>query len=353
MLLVEQVIGSYAVKYANLIPLINKEYAGCDSDKLNIFIDLTGILNNIIVSEASNTNPYLIASKIINLCGHYRNFFREYYKTSTQIFLILSMIDNKSINKLYVPNYERHLYSSISFNSNNNKISKAISVLNVLVPYIDDFYMCESNYEFGVHVYDIIGHQMRNNEIIPGMIISKDSYNYQLVSPDDPLITVLRPKKNRGEDESFMVTNNSAIKEFCIANRSKCEINTIDSSYLPLIAALTRMPERDIESLYKIPTVLKALSTAIDKGYILSQSGLGVEYVCDALIKNKLLKINDTFLVSSRFKAIDINTQYAVFSVNALPTLKYNGMVNLYDPEAVKEINYTYFKDHPLDLNVL
>ena len=351
MLLVEQVIGSYAVKYTNLIPLINKEYAGCDSDKLNIFIDLAGIMRNLIVTELSNANPYLIVSKIINLCAHYRNFFREYYKTSTQIFLILSMIDNKSINKLYVPSYERRIYSPPS--SNNDKISKAISVLNVLVPYIDDFYMCESNYEFGVHVYDIIGHQMLNGEIIPGMIISKDPYNYQLVSPDTPLMTMLRPKKNRGEDESFMVTNNSAIKEFCIANRSKCEIEDIDSSYLPLIAALTRMPERNIESLYKIPTVLKALSTAIDKGYILSQSGVDVEYVCDALIKNKLLKINDAFLVSSRFKAIDINTQYSIFSVNALPTLKYNGMVNLYDTEAVKEINYTYFKDHPLDLNIL
>lgn len=352
MVFTEQIIGTYATKYKSLIPLINETYSKANSDIINIFIDVGSIVRNITSQDCSNSNGYLIASKIINLCAHYRNFFREYYKTYSKFFLILSNIDNKSINKLYIPAYIKEIYSSNNIKINSD-VNNAISILKILIPYIDDFYWCESNYEFGVHVYDIITYELsKENKCIPGLVITKDAYNFQLVSESNPIVNVLRPKKYKGDDTSFIVTSDNAIKHLSLSIGSSYIESNIDSSLMTLIGSLSKMPDRGIKSIHRLSTVIKALDQAIKNGHIINNRTVDIQYICDILTDNKLMKINDPMLILNRFKGIDIISQHGVFS-NLPITMRYNGMVNLYDPKTVREINNEYFKDYPLDLNVL
>lgn len=347
----EQIIGSYAVKYKTLVPLINIEYAGNSSDILNIFIDLTDILKTITSQIIPNINPYSIAASIVNLCAHYRNFFYEYYKTNTKFFLIKSDINHMvSINCKLVPSYRRNLYSNNPIP--NNAIDEAMRILDILVPYIEDINLKFTNYEFGVHVYDVIQYEAScGMKPIPGLVLTKDPYSYQLVSNDEYMVKILRPKKEYKEDTSFIINSENVIYAACAARKTSMVENALDSSLLSLIYALSRVPERNIQSLHQLPAVIKALDKAVKNGYIMNSRTSDIGYVCNILSKHNLLKIKEPSVIIPRFNAIDIENQYMVYTCSQ--EKKYTGMVNLYDPESVKKISMEYFSDFPLDLNVL
>lgn len=347
----EQVIGSYAVKYKTLTQLINTEYVGSTANTINIFIDLTGIIRSVTSQPVTCKSAYSITASIINLCAHYRNFFKEYYNVHTRIFIITSIMDPAScINAKFVPTYSRF------YTGNNPKINtligEALTMLEVLCPYIEDLAYYKTDYEFGVFVYDILQYELQNpHNIIPGLILSKDPYNFQMVSDDAFMVKILRPMKHNGEDTSFMINYANAIDAMLSARKTNHVDNCLNPSLLSLIYALSRVPERNIASIHQIPSVIKALNNAVINKLIINDRTTDIEYICNVLKSNKWLNITDIRRISDRFNAIDIETQHSTFKYTAV--FKYHGMVNLYDDNAVKEIAIQYFKDCPLDLNVL
>ena len=87
---ISQIINYSYVKYDRLSELINLEYKGSNSSNINIFIDLYSILKplysaNIIIDDYTE-----ITSCIINMCAHYRYFFRSRYNVESRIYLIWS-----------------------------------------------------------------------------------------------------------------------------------------------------------------------------------------------------------------------------------------------------------------------
>lgn len=348
----EQVIGSYAVKYKTLTELINKEYAGSSAETINIFIDLTGILRSITSQPVTCKSAYSITASIINLCAHYRNFFAEYYKVHTRFFIILSVMDpTVCINAKFVPGYCRF------YTGNNPKINttigEALTMLEILCPYIEDLAFYRTDYEFGVFVYDILQYEAKiPDHIVPGLVLSKDPYNFQMVSDDAFMVKILRPKKLNGEDLSYMINMENVLDAMFSARKTDRVDNGLNPSLIPLIYALSRVPERNVQSIHQLPSVVKALNTAaVVNKVIMNDRTTEIEYVCGILKKNKWLNVNDPKRISDRFNAIDIETQYSTFKYTSV--FKYNGMINLYDNNAVKEISMKYFKDCPLDLNVL
>lgn len=352
---VEQIIGSYAVKYVTLKDLINTNYAGSRDESINIFIDLGRIYQTLSGIPLDNVDPIVITSSVINLCAHYRAFFDNYYGVSTKIFLIISDMSNVvSINKQYVPSYKKSMYGNNE--AVNNAINQSVKYLELLVPYIDDIGLYQSYWEFGVIMYDILSYEhttARNQS--PSLIISKDPYNLQLVSDPGSImrVDILRCKKDAGEDRSYIVNHTNVMKEIChvrnVAMKGQ-ELN-LNPSLISLIYALSRVPERDIPTLHQLPSVLKAISKAISDGVLMNDRTVDIEYVCDILSKRKLLNVKDPMQVQMRFKAIDIECQCIAY-YSAEPR-KYNGIENLYDPEGFKQISMKYFKDHPLDVNSL
>lgn len=351
----EQIIGSYAVQYKRMIQLVNMEYANCNSNMINVFIDLTDMMKTLGSSTVELSTPYSITASIINLCAHYRYLFREYYKTHSKFFLILSDMNSNSINSKSFSKYHRYLYS------NNPKkdmiINDAIKLVQILVPYIDDIHYQYTNFEFGVIVSDIISWEINNANAIPALIITKDPYSYQLVSDDACMAKILRPFKSSGVDESFIVNYTNAMEMMCYARKIDDisgitnDAKVINHSLISLIFALTRVPERGMPSLHQLPATISSIAKLVSDKLIMNSYTNDIEYVCELLVRKKLLKVKDPSLVRARFNAVDIATQLMAY-IQIQPN-KYNGIVNLYDPEAVKEISMKYFKDNPLDLNVL
>ena len=75
----------------------------------------------------------------------------------------------------------------------------------------------------------------------------------------------------------------------------------------------------------------------------------------DSAKDNPLIKIDnkiDLFNFKYRFNAVDLVFQHRLYSL--MPESKDTSwLINLSDPDTVKNINNTYFIDNPLDLNSL
>lgn len=346
----ERLIGSHAIKYHRLVKLINDEYYGCNSNKISLFIDVCDILKDIPML-ATEINPYSIASSLINLCAHYRYFFTKFYHTDTVIYLIDSILYPNSINNKYILDYYKRSYYGYSKES-YNVIQMGLDLVKTITPYIEDIHYQLTQYEFGVMVKHIIDKEYEAGRIYPAIILSKDIYNYQMVSNDATMVKILRPYKRNEQDVSYMVTYNNVYQKLFDARKVKHvdEIDNISPELMSFVMAASKMPERGLKSICALSNVVKKLSSCITSGTILNGYNTDIYYMLDQL-SHAGLKIKDKFAIEQRFKAVDIENQYITF--NSISPIKFEGMVNLYDPEAVKEISMKYFKDYPLDLNVL
>ena len=61
----------------------------------------------------------------------------------------------------------------------------------------------------------------------------------------------------------------------------------------------------------------------------------------------------DPYELVCRLQACDTSIGQALAYQSTAESKLYKGIVNIYDPNGIKEINDTHFKSCPLDLNVL
>ena len=121
-----------------------------------------------------------------------------------------------------------------------------------------------------------------------------------------------------------------------------------------IIMALTRVPTRGLKSMYSLDNALNMLDIRV------ANSSVPLKYPWDPnLFFNGLDyyvfgSINkDIPQLVNRFKAVD-SVFFQLLGYKEMPESKiYNGIINLYDPKGMQEINEKYFKDYPLDLEVL
>src|SRR5574344_2650368 len=182
MVSIEQIIYSNCVKYERLSGIINKAFKGSKADNLNIFIDLYSILKSVYRKEVKAEQFTSITSTVINICSHYRYFFRNFYNVETTFYLVFSYNCNE-INSLLTSGYNDKFKDLLNANPMKvDLVQKNIEFLETLCPYLPNIYFIKSNYEVGVHIKDIINKTKNDNTA--NMIVSKDSYLYQLVDTD-------------------------------------------------------------------------------------------------------------------------------------------------------------------------
>jgi hypothetical protein len=233
----------------------------------------------------------------------------------------------------------------------DDMIANNIDLLKIIVPYLPDIHLITGEFETGVIMYDIIC----RNEVTsrsPHIIITKDIYNYQLVSMRNNIV-IFRPKKTKGEDASYWIGSNNLyaelIKERKVSSITKDHYATLLPGLYTMILALSSVPERNIKSLYNVTTAFGLVNKAVSDYSIINGYNTDINFVIEALSKYKPDIISGLF--GHRFKAIDIQFQHSIF-VNTVES-KLMTFENFYDPENVKQINNQYFRSNPLDLNRL
>lgn len=358
---IEQIVYTNYVRYDVLTNLINAQYGNGDLYKdvshINLYIDLYSIVRRLYGDNYTLSNPYTLASCIINMCGHYRSFFRTRYSTDTTIFIVDSN-NCSDLNRRFYQGYNQGYAESVIL---NKKVTEMIytnrSILSEICQYLNDVQYISTNFETGVMIDHIITKNREAGNTYPNMIITKDIYLYQLVSPiNKGDIVVLRPKKYRGEDSSYIINSNNVMyiymKERSVNEDIAVLACNMNSELLSFIMSITRMPERSVKSIVSIPKIVKLLSKLLSENIILNQRNTDIDRLSNLLFQEEENQIPGV-TIDFRFKAIDIPFQYSVF-VNSPEYLTYKGVItNLYDPDALSEINNKYFANVPIILENL
>ena len=337
-------VYGYYVKYDRLTNLINQEFAGSDATEVNLLIDVGDILCKIesqcLYYEIAPSNDLVLMAGLINLVAHYRQFFKTRYGCTTKIWLINS--GNNSISPLYDRNFKPKVPGQQYFIDG--------SIFDAMCRYIPDIQYVYGSVDFATIASFIMGY---HNSRFPYIALTKDPYEFQLCAR--PNTWVLRPKKNKGQDVSYLVNNTNAIYYYCKESfkrvPSKIEYPT---DIIGIIMALTRVPTRGLKSMYSLDNALNMLDIRVANSSIplkypwdpnLFFNGLD-HYVSGSINKDIPQLVN-------RFKAVD-SVFFQLLGYKEMPESKiYNGIINLYDPKGMQEINEKYFKDYPLDLEVL
>lgn len=352
----EQVLYSNYIKYDRMSQMVESTFMGSTATSVNIYIDIYSMIRNVYNNENLTKENYLIiSSSLINLCAHMRYFFRNRYNVESIIYLVYSSNTPEYNKKLWFGYNDAH--EKIMSNMNVRiLIEYNLNVLETLVPYLPDIHFVRGEFEAGVLMYKIMtdGRFHQKDDIIPNIILSTDPYLFQLVT-QVPNTVVFRPKKQRSEgrteDVSFVIARGTLLNFLFKIRKVEAPeyLSGLNDELYTLILALSRCPERSIISFFNLPTAIELISSGIFKYKILNGYNISTEIVWNALYNSKFEKYSYD-LFDRRFKAIDIFSQiYAYNSTNPAP-FKFT---NLIDPDNVRQINDTYFKQYPLNLNDL
>lgn len=343
-----RVINANYIKYDKLTELIRTAYAGSNINVACIYIDMYSICKSLYNDNVTIEDYSALTSSIINMVAHYRDFFGR-INVGT-VFFIINSKNHPFFNTQLVSNYNEQNYNTMVVNEKvSDMIDNNEELLNLICKYIKGVYYLNRQSEVSVVAYDIMSKYDLMNKYAH-IIISKDIYTWQLVAMK-PNTCVLRPKKNNGNDESYVITRDNLMYNYYANKKAKCFDPTISPELLSLLISLTSLPERNIKSACSITKATEYLSNLISTNQIVNG------YNSDGLfIFNKIANMSggkiSPFIINNRFKAIDVAYQQLVY-MNTSESDYSNELVNLKNKEGIQEINNTYFKSYPLDLNRL
>lgn len=320
--------------------------------KLNIFIDLYSVIKSIFSEHyTTDIKDYTaITSGIVNMCSHYRSFFR---RLSVQTkFFIISSFNICDINRKFVANYNETFFRKSQIPMFQKVVSDNLDLLEILCPYLPDIFFIRSarNYESTVIIAHLIGNILRDGN--PNLIISKDLYPLQLCY-EYPFTSYLYPiKRKNGLDESVMIPisdKQSFEFEFwkLVSQIRKFDIErVIDISPInfPLFCALYRFPERDLNTELNVYTSSSIIYRIVGAEKIRITLNMLHEDV-------EIMQKTPWSLLESRFKVLDVNFMLPYY-VND-PESKCIKLQNLHDNTTVNMINSKFFSHNPLDLGKL
>lgn len=347
----EQIITRYFVKYNQLRNLIFGAFSGSRATEVNMFIDLYGLYKTMFSrTYRTDVSDYTaFTSTIINMCAHYRGFFKGmgvYTK-----FFIISSYNIPEINTRFVAGYNKSMKEKLMNQQVKEMVEINKELLSILCPYLPDIHFLQTEFESTVLIHEIIEKEIKEGNNNPNIILSTDLYPIQLCNCF-PNTIFLRPRKAKGEDFSMCTVPNDA-PEFDInfwsmvalerdGLRDNVKLTRVSPANFVLLMSMTRFPERNFKSLINTTVAEKTiLEIARD-----SKIGYNVEalYSANPDLYNRFPKET----LNARYKCLAVQYQVSLFreSLEAT-TLHYE---NLQDPNAVNMINDKYFSNNPIDV---
>ena len=353
--------GSY-IKYDRLYEMTKFAFYGkTDSNDVNIFIDLYSIYRSIYIRGTNITinDSYAIASCSINLAIHLRAYFETRHNVNSKVYLIYGGARPSHIfGELSVYNAK-----NICMENNNSLIKQLISdnleVISIIAPYLFDiFSVVDYENEFSVIVSSIIN----KGNGSPNIIYTKDALAYQLVA-FKPRTFIYRPKKSNNVDVSWVVTKSTLFNAYRhgeLGNKRKWETK-LDVRIFSIYQTLSGVKSRSIRSIVNTTSAIGLLENAVDSnifanGYNASLAMLTPEISpFGKLVQLGIGKLfqdpNTVKELISTFRSIDLPYQTAIYESSPACIKASEWLVNLYNPQEVRNINDKYFTKYPLDLN--
>lgn len=373
----DSLIYSHYIRYDHLKEIILNEFSNtpeADCTHISLFIDIYSIIKPFYKRQdfaVDDKERYALASGIINMAAHYREYFRTRHSTKTDIYLISSFNSNKYLQRL-CNTYKCGI--NFAMEEVSNYVIENIKVLNAIVPYLPNIYF--RHYDVtttSAAILDIMNYNISHGNNNPNIIISKDILNYQLVTFRPVKTIIIRPKKISvqkyegidTEERSYSINKYNLMatylleksKDLIKANNSEIMnnrlkmVNQLNPELLSILMAITNVPEYGLSSIIQMPSAIKILYRIfVEDRLALNQYNSDISYIID-LVKDYSKKQIDDIEIKQRFQVIDMIYLYNM--MKSISMELYEKVDDLYNPKMVKDVNEKFFSDYPLDLNVL
>ena len=123
----------------------------------------------------------------------------------------------------------------------------------------------------------------------------------------------------------------------------------INPKLLSLIMTLNGLPSKKLLTMVNITTAVGRIYKAITENKIINDYNSDINYVYNQL---ELFSKIDQDNFRLRFNAVDLVFQHRLY-YHMAECKDISWLIDLQDPDTVKNINNKYFADNPLDLNAL
>lgn len=347
---IESVLLGYYIKYTRLEQLTLTTIASSEfanSNDVYIYIDLYDMLKKLYSIDIYANKQFTIVSSVINLAAHMREFYWTRYHVNSRIYLIYATEESNNHRQFYPGFSDFKLKEMMNYQKINDIIESQLEMVKILCAYIYNVYYIRKTTDFSMFTYDNI----INNPTIPAIVLTKSKYAYQLPAMCSNVF-LLRPKKSKGEDTSYAITCNNVFLNYCSKinnNKTMSQVAEINPKLLSLIMTLNGLPSKKLLTLFNTTTAVGRVYNAIKGNLIINDYNTDIDYVYNQLqISNKI----DAYNFKYRFNAVDLVFQHRLYTMMA-ESKDISWLINLNDPDTVKDINNKYFIDNPLDLNAL
>lgn len=345
---VQTILTSYFIKYNRLTELMYYMYQGSKATEINLYIDLYGVIKTLFSDTfRTDISDYTATtSTILNMCGHYRTFFRR-LGVNAKIYLILSY-NVCDINRKFVAGYNETFYKKMQNKTIKEMIDLNCNLLETICPFLQDIYFLQTGFESSVLIDHLIS---MGDSSIPNLILSKDVYPMQLTELH-PNTSYIKPKKFGDQDNSVCITqkdhpahitnfwdmycNHRINVSFHSSNMMIHPVNSV------ILSALSRYPERNYKSILNITSAHKAIYD------IVGSESIKVSMESIAQFGNAQFPVQ---IADARYKALDVEFFRGIY--NDSVESKMISLIDLEDPASVNAICAEYFQKNPVDLSKL
>lgn len=350
------IYGSY-IRYDRLYEMTKYAFYGkTDSDSVNIFIDVYSIVRSLYKwgSGINVKYSYAISSCIINLAIHLRAYFDTRHQVKTKIYIIYG---GARPLQSFVNYYQYNSRNIITEDSNNyitGLILDNMEAVKILCPYLYDIFCIVDRYnEFSVIASNLIDIESAKSKT-PNIIYSKDPLAYQLVA-FKPYTFLYRPKKKQSMDNSWVVTKSTLYNAYRYAELgiSKQFDTGLDVKMFSLFQAISGVKTRNMGSFKNANSAIKLLESAVQEnafcnGYNANSIIFTPYGSIEKLLEGTTIPVYE---ILNRFAAIDLPYQAMLYQASTKSREVLLDIINLYNPQEVRNINDRYFQEYPLDLN--
>ena len=312
---------------------------------VDCYIDLNNFLSALFKRDEYMIDDRMsIAASVINYCAHITEFFSSRFDIPTKIFVVYG--NNRPMSAASILNeYDAHNEMERQARAPlMGIIEENLNLLNVLIPYIPNVYFIrDDNAEPAVIIRSLIRTLSSKGRKCARIIFTKDSYDFQLVATC-PNTHVLRVKKTMNGELTYTISYFDFFKKILSIKTSIGD--GISPELHSLYMAFAGCKDRNIRGIITWPRADKLIHESLAQGVILN--GYNQSF---ALNPDYCPMFQDVS-VYDRYCALDLIHQENIYAMSPSYANLTKGLVDLYDAQAVKEINNKYFRRYPLDLNV-
>jgi hypothetical protein len=322
-------------------------------DKVNVFINFESVLNNLsMVKDIDNklllerNFPTILESEMINLCAHYKRFFRG-NGLDTRVFLYYTDLVSPSFENFKYNDEYRSYYTNKYLNNprfqllGNKLVERIIPKVKTIMEFIPNVYFINGKGIEGSLIPWIIANE---DPTYKNFIISTDRYDTQYQLYNDKYCLHYIKKSPLGA--SIFCTFDKYISDLFkenMENNPDGSVFTNVSFYSTLMSALGDKL-RSIEPLKGVgcKTIMKYLNSGIDGGILTKQTN-NFDMIKKSLPEEHWEKAEENFNCINLEKQYNALSQQRIFDVT-------NQIVDRFDYNSLLKLNREDYLDFPLML---